>query len=149
MADSVLYTASKGSPPTLPDDTMPLLFSLADFAMLIAIWIVQIVLYPKFHQIDSHAFPNWHRHYTRFIGYIVGPLMLIQLLSLFHPILMQTEPRILRASLISLSWFSTFFLFVPIHQKLQDKGKRDLLINRLVSMNWIRTALWTAIPLAS
>jgi len=39
-------------------------------------------------------------------------------------------------------WLSTFSLQVPAHDKLILK-KNDLVIDRLVKTNWIRTVLWS------
>jgi hypothetical protein len=44
--------------------------------------------------------------------------------------------------LVFIVWLSTFGLQVPIHNQLQT-GKEDLLIKRLVTTNWIRTAAWS------
>ncbi|MGI9470789.1 MAG: hypothetical protein ACR2NZ_04615, partial [Rubripirellula sp.] len=45
--------------------------------------------------------------------------------------------------LIVLIWLSTAFLQVPCHQQLSN-GFDEAAYRRLVSSNWIRTALWTA-----
>lgn len=44
--------------------------------------------------------------------------------------------------LVVLIWLSTFFIQVPIHQKLLVK-KDFFLIEKLNRTNWIRTILWS------
>jgi len=45
--------------------------------------------------------------------------------------------------LILIAWISTFFIQIPIHNRLED-GKDDQQIQKLISSNWIRTVCWTA-----
>ncbi len=127
---------------------MQSLYTFADYSMLIAIWIVQLIVYPNFRKIPADGFSLRHQRYTQTMGYIVGPLMIIQLMSLLVPIVFQEGLSIFRASLVSLTWISTFVLFVPLHSKLVEHGKVVSVLNRLVSSNWIRTALWSLIPIA-
>jgi len=42
------------------------------------IWTVQIVIYPLFDRVGRTAFAGWHEAYMRHIGYVVGPLMLVE-----------------------------------------------------------------------
>lgn len=44
--------------------------------------------------------------------------------------------------MVGVVWLSTFLLQVPIHGKLSGV-KDDVLIERLVKTNWIRTAAWS------
>ena len=34
-----------------------------DFAIFVLIWLVQLVVYPVFHQINVSVFVSWHRKY--------------------------------------------------------------------------------------
>ena len=43
--------------------------------------------------------------------------------------------------LLIIIWLSTFFIQVPIHNKLLDEPSNYL--TKLVRTNWIRTVLWT------
>jgi hypothetical protein len=38
---------------------------------------------------------------------------------------------------------ATFTLAVATHDKFQARGLDDLVVERLVAMNWIRTVAWT------
>ena len=52
---------------------------LADFGLLVLIWMVQLVVYPGFKYYQRERLLEWHARYTSRISYIVGPLMLGQL----------------------------------------------------------------------
>ena len=109
------------------------------------IWIVQIVQYPSFLRISEAEWMNFHQHHSRSISWIVMPFMLAEFV--------QTGMLVLRSGvtgdwyipmlLILGIWLSTFFIQVPIHQRLQE-GKDLGLIKRLIQTNWIRTILWSA-----
>ncbi len=75
------------------------------------------------------------------------PLMAIELISSIILLLQNFENDTslifkINFMIIILIWFSTFFMQVPLHQKL-SKGKNDILIDKLVFTNWFRTVLWT------
>ena len=75
------------------------------------------------------------------------PLMAIELITtiiLFMQNIDNESSLIFKINLIIviLIWFSTFFIQVPLHQKL-SKGKKNSLIDKLVLTNWFRTVLWT------
>lgn len=124
---------------------------LFDFGLLVLIWIVQTLLYPNFRFIDPDQFKTWHRDYTKKMGYIAAPLMIGQLaiasLQLYH-----YPTNAITLSYFALtcsSWAATFLISVPLHKQLQTVGKADTTIDRLVSTNWIRTGIWTALAALS
>lgn len=43
---------------------------------------------------------------------------------------------------VALIWLVTFFIQVPLHNKLSEARDKEA-ISRLVSSNWIRTSLWS------
>jgi len=104
------------------------------------IWLVQILIYPSFHHAVSTDF---HEHHMRSIGPLVGPLMVIELISMIF-LLIENQHLFIIFSAICLFiiWCSTFFIQVPIHNQLK-KDINILSIKRLVSSNWIRTIFWT------
>lgn len=115
---------------------------IVDSGLLILIWLVQVIIYPSFHYIDTRDFKSWHIRYTRAISTIVVPLMLMQAgLELYYALF--ETPRWWRVSLIAAVLLSTFLLSVPCHRSLQDTGKNTAVIQRLVQTNWLRTLLWT------
>lgn len=115
-------------------------------AMTGVIWMVQIVQYPGFARVGPSAFPAFHNHHCRRIGWLVGVLMPLELLTGIA-LAWWGEPawfwRVMLAALLAI-WASTAFLQGPLHGRLATEGPRPELIHRLVAGNWIRTVLWTA-----
>lgn len=119
-----------------------------DSGLLVLIWIVQVAVYPAFPHIESKAFKTWHYGYTRKMGYIAGPLMIAQLgaagLSVYH------QPSLASSFYIAAvagTWAVTFLYSVPLHRALETHGPQPTLIAKLISTNWIRTIIWSAIAL--
>jgi hypothetical protein len=127
-----------------------MMFSLAvisqvasSFFMTGVIWIIQIVHYPTFLFIDSERFFDFQSEHVRRITPIVGPVMLVELLS--GLLLVWTNPSllwILNITAITLIWILTFTLSVPLHDRLQSNNS-DGLKKRLIQTNWPRTLVWT------
>lgn len=117
-----------------------------DFAMMVLIWMVQLLIYPGFKYYEREKFIIWHHKYTRNMGFIVAPLMLVQLaLHLYFTYFYFNWMQLLSFVLIVLVWLLTFLIFVPIHQKISfgNYHKKDLI--KLVRLNWFRTAIWSLI----
>lgn len=108
------------------------------------LWVIQLVHYPAFAAIDKNNFHRFHWQHTQRITWVVGPVMLIELLTGISLFLLNQSPLwSLNLILLLMTWGLTFFLSVPLHNKLmqhQDSG----VIHRLVQTNWPRTVLWTA-----
>ncbi len=111
------------------------------------IWFVQVVHYPLFAQVGESAFANYESLHTLRTGWVVAPIMVLELGSTC--LLLLGKPPALSSPLIWLLilctlgvWASTFFIQVPLHGKLLA-GFDELAIQRLVNSNWIRTLLWT------
>ncbi len=119
---------------------------LFDFALVVLIWLVQIIIYPGFKYYSSEDLIEWHDRYTRRITFIVIPLMLGQLvLSTLILFYQPTAYSIGTMALLFTIWLLTFLFFVPQHRDISkgriSVGKLDLLIKT----NWWRTAFWTII----
>jgi hypothetical protein len=141
---------------TIPFLTPRILF-LTEFttaAMMTGIiWFVQVVHYPLFAKIPSQAFPSYEALHTVRTGWVVAPLMLLEIgsaaaLIVLRPASEGTAPIGLNplhlaalASLLGI-WASTFFLQVPLHGKLLLSADPGCL-EQLVKTNWIRTVLWS------
>jgi len=124
--------------------TLVMLRLLIDFGLVVLIWIIQLIVYPSFRFYKIENLIIWHRKYTRLIGYIVGPLMLLQLgLTIFYTTQEINPINVISLLIISAIWMSTFFQFIPIHNGI-SKGQvtKEMLIS-LVNKNWLRTFLWT------
>ena len=112
-------------------------------ALIGLIWIVQIVHYPAFYFVEDKRFVEFESFHKKSITTIVLPLMVTELVT--GLVLLYFNRGVIHGinSLsIILIWLSTFFISVPLHDKLsQTKSRED--ISNLVSTNWIRTSLWS------
>ncbi|EDY84366.1 hypothetical protein VDG1235_3997 [Verrucomicrobiia bacterium DG1235] len=105
-------------------------------------------MYPSFQHVDKAAFKSWHATYTQRMGYIAAPLMIAQLALAILQTYKHPQPlSFTYLALVALTWLATFAFSVPLHQKLQTNGPHPQSISKLVSTNWIRTALWSLIAL--
>ena len=110
------------------------------------IWIVQVVHYPLFAGVGAEGFGRYSTDHARLITYVVLPAMLVELAT---AALLALRPGALGASayiglaLVGLIWASTFFVQVPLHERLST-GFDGQAHRLLVSTNWLRTGLWTA-----
>ena len=119
---------------------------LADFGLLVLIWLVQLIIYPSLEYTEEAQFKRWHYRYTGLITVIVLPLMLIQLAVYTGQIyLLGRWHDIANFACVICVWALTFTHSVPCHDRLQKDGKDIVVVKRLVKTNWYRTLLWTAI----
>ena len=117
-----------------------------NFGLVVLIWIIQLIIYPTFYQVETARFVRWHMWYTTRISFIVVPLMVSQVMA-FGWLLIKNGPLpvlVAQTVLVCLVWALTFFVSVPCHNALSVK-KDDLQIARLVSTNWLRTAAWSLV----
>lgn len=129
---------------------MSSIFLINIFTALFAaglIWTIQLVHYPSMRFVSKNEFESFHYFHQKRISIIAMPLMAIELISSIILLLQNFENNTslifkINFMIIILIWFSTFFMQVPLHQKL-SKGKNDILIDKLVFTNWFRTVLWT------
>jgi len=115
------------------------------FAMTGVIWLVQLVQYPAFRSVGAAEFAAFHRHHCRAIGYVVGPLMLVEV-STAVLLAWSGQPLWFWRSMLALLvllWFSTALVQGPLHGRLAQEGPRPDLLDSLVLGNWLRTVLWT------
>jgi len=106
--------------------------------------ITQFVTYPSFKLIRSSLFSEFHKSYTNKMLFIVAPVMILELISsLFLVIFDVSDNNTEIGLLISLLliWFLTFFIIVPIHNKLTVNYNKDL-NQKLIKFNGLRTIFW-------
>ena len=105
---------------------------------------VQIIIYPTFARIPADRFRQYHRWYVKRIGLIVAPMMIVEalvlILWLFSNRFRLSE--IVSACLVMVVWLSTFAIQVPLHNRLALE-KNEVVIQRLINSNWIRTITWS------
>ena len=111
------------------------------------VWFVQIVHYPSFSYFasgDENKAAEFHQKRT---GWIVMPVMLVELATavvlLGSSWVMQYGNYLwINLTLLILIWVITFFKVVPLHKRLLAQFNQSV-VNSLVSINWMRTILWT------
>lgn len=115
--------------------------------MVGVIWVVQLVIYPLFDSIGEERFEAFHQSYMSRITWIVGPAMLIEIVTgaLCCFVFWNDSLRyfaLLNFGLIGAIWLSTALLQVADHNALSQNFSSEAVKN-LVSRNWIRTILWS------
>lgn len=117
-------------------------------AMTGIIWLVQIVHYPLFQFVGDARYREFHQAHMNWISYVVAPTMIVEaltagLLVFYPPNNAQTWQIWTGLILVAMIWASTFFLQVPLHEKLAQGFDADT-HRALVNTNWIRTIGWTS-----
>lgn len=125
-----------------------LLHAAATWFMTGVIWFVQVVHYPLFAGVGVDRFGDYEGRHTRQTTWVVLPPMMVELVTAVW--LVAAPPAgvalwmpITGLVLVALLWVSTFLVQVPLHRRLE--GGFDVAAHRrLVSLNWPRTAIWSA-----
>jgi hypothetical protein len=108
------------------------------------IWFVQVVHYPLFKYQDTSQFSHIEKKHIRLTGYVVMPLMLMELITAALLFWLFPFTLIIQLNLILLLiiWASTFSLQMPLHRQLSlQKDQKN--ITKLIRTNWIRTSCWS------
>ncbi|MEL6668656.1 MAG: hypothetical protein AAFP08_06775 [Bacteroidota bacterium] len=117
-----------------------------DSAALVLIWLVQLVIYPSFLYMDKQDFLVWHPIYTRKVTWVVMPIMLGQLVIYGVLLVNSQSPDLwMNTALVGLAWLITFVYAVPLHMTIEQANQPKRKAAKLVTINWYRTAIWTAI----
>ena len=106
------------------------------------ILMTQFITYPLFQFIDSD-FKTYHKAYVKRMGYVVAPLMALELMLVIKIITHHYSNAIiiLIGILTLIIWLSTFFIQVPVHNNIsKEKPKNKVLF--LIKSNYIRTLCW-------
>lgn len=116
---------------------------IIDSSVFMLILLVQIVIYPCFHNISSELFSNWHFNYMKTISLVIGPLMIVQAIILSYQFInIRDIITILSLLSVLVVWITTISISVPCHNSLQDSGYDAIVVDRLINTNWIRTISW-------
>jgi len=106
------------------------------------ILMTQILSYPLLLKLSKSDFYDYYNSYTKRISFIVIPLMIFEvLLSIILNTILNNFYLFASNILLLVIWGSTFFIQVPIHNKLSSNHSYSL-INKLIFSNWIRTIAW-------
>ncbi|MDP1662146.1 MAG: hypothetical protein Q8L55_09550 [Phycisphaerales bacterium] len=129
------------------DTAILIVHAAATWFMTGLIWFVQIVHYPLFGSVGKSEFTTYEREHQRRTTLVVAPVMLIELATAatlcFRTTAADRTLALTGAALLAVIWASTWLLQVPLHNRLST-GYQPLLIRRLATSNWLRTAAWTA-----
>ena len=119
---------------------------LLDFGMVVLLWLVQLVIYPSFLKIRADALQDWHRTYTTRAGFIIIPMLFGQLgIWIYRCVQTPSLATGLGLALVSACWILTFFVTVPLHQKIEQGEGSEAVLQKLVHTNWPRTFCWSAV----
>lgn len=112
-------------------------------------WTVQLAVYalfaPLIGSVGAEVFRGHHAAYTRAMGWVAAPLMLIELALAIAWVAVAPDSTFAWAGLLLAGaiWLVTFARMVPLHTRLQaEPTEADA--RRLTALNWLRTALWSA-----
>ena len=129
---------------------LELLHTVVDTGLCVLVWLVQLVIYPGFCYYSEPDVKKWHRSYTRRISWIVLPLMVSQLIwHAYASISYPSFPSVVLLLLVISTWVVTFFIAVPLHQRIDTSVDSYPFRERLVKVNWMRTMAWTCIWITS
>ena len=104
--------------------------------------ITHFVTYPSFELIPEKKFQKFHNAYTKKMLFIVGPIMIIEFVSVFVLVINNIELNtILPFLLVLIIWIFTFFLIVPLHKQLAKNYNKNI-NEKLIRFNGFRTFLW-------
>jgi hypothetical protein len=114
-------------------------------AMTGILWIVQLLVYPGFAEIPAQSWLSYHQRHCSRITWIVAPLMVAEL-GLAAEWVWRGSGWAPIANLAGVlaGWLLTFFLSVPLHDRLGSGLNEPALTEGLVKTNWPRTILWSA-----
>ena len=127
--------------------TLLLIHATATLYMTGLIWFVQVVHYPLMARVGAEGYPAYQAAHERLTTWVVGPPMLIELVSAVwlifaHPEGVSVWMIYAGLALVAILWLSTAFLQVPQHRKL-EKGFDPAVHRWLAQSNWLRTVGWS------
>ena len=102
--------------------------------------IVQFIVYPSFNKI-LESFVEYHSRYKKKIFWIVGPVMILEILTSLLMILNEFDVYLIPGLIVLLLWMLTFIYIVPLHKQLSKQFQTNKHI-KLLKLNFVRTILW-------
>ena len=106
--------------------------------------ITHFITYPSFRLINPTIFNEFHKSYTKKMLFIVAPIMTIELISTLLIVIFDINYSyidIILLGVLMLIWVLTFYMIVPIHNKLSVNYNKDL-NQKLIKYNGLRTTFW-------
>lgn len=118
---------------------------LSTSIMVGVIWVIQLLHYPSFHFIQKSNYSKFQQFHMDRISLIVIPAMVIEFITGIMMLQFGFSSNILFISslfILLIIWGITFVFFTKMHQGLIS-GYDEVIVNRLISINWSRTLLWS------
>ena len=124
-----------------------LLHLAATLTMVGVIWFVQIVHYPLFARVGLDGFRRYEMDHQRLTAWVVGPPMLVELITAsllvwWQPVGLSLTMSWIGLALVLSIWAVTYSVQVPQHASLILRYD-GAVQRRLVLGNWYRTFAWT------
>ncbi len=120
-----------------------LIHAMSTLFMTGLIWFVQLVHYPLMNRVDRGRFADFEKAHQQRTGFIVAPMMLIELITALLLLWLQPDAfTTIGMVLLAVIWLSTALLQVPAHRRL-EQGFDAAAHERLVQTNWLRTVAWS------
>ncbi|MEP6955163.1 MAG: hypothetical protein ABI950_13980 [Solirubrobacteraceae bacterium] len=110
------------------------------------IWTIQVVHYPLFAHVGEGEWRAYEREHQRRITFVVAPLMLVNVALAVAVVIAGDGAAALRWANLALAagvFAATALVYSPLHGHLGETHDRTA-IDHLVTLNWWRTAAWTA-----
>jgi hypothetical protein len=92
----------------------------ADVAMAAVSWLILLCTYPDFARWRAEGFAEAHEAYTRRVGWVVGPLLLVELAG--HVLTWSRSGDLIGVSLVALVWGADGTLVCPLSSSLAGRG---------------------------
>ena len=118
-----------------------------DLAMAAVSWLILLCTYPDFARWRAEGFAAAHDAYTRKVGRVVGPLLVLQMAG--HLADAARGGAYLGLGLVAVSWVLTAGWSVPCHRRLRDEGPASPALASLVRSHAWRTAVWSLLAMDS
>ena len=118
-----------------------------DLAMAAVAWLIYFCTYPDFARWRSENFREHHQSYTSRVGWVVGPLLVLQLAG--HFLAWRQGAPIIGLVFVALAWICTAIWSIPAHRRLQLEGYNLEVINHLTRSHIVRTLIWSALAIYS
>lgn len=118
-----------------------------DFAFAAVAWLILLCTYPDFARWSPVDFAQHHAVYCQRVGFVVGPLLCLQLGG--HLWTAWAGGDWLGLGLASGGWALTGLWSVPAHRRLQQEGPQSTALASLIHSHRWRTALWSGLALST
>jgi hypothetical protein len=118
-----------------------------DFAMAAVAWLILLCTYPDFARWRAEGFAAAHDAYTRKVGWVVGPLLGLQMAG--HLAAAALGDAYSGLVLVVVSWALTAGWSVPCHRRLREEGPASPALAGLIRSHAWRTAVWSLLAMDS